>query len=131
MEVLAVGMGVFPAGFGPHLIDGAIVAGAKKRAGCGVEHVVAFFVEVEILGDKISRPLAKVGSDPVDVYIPENRAGGLAAIGALQAVDISENGFMECCNGIIQRFGFALAQFLEEFFIDFLLLFCPLAKLGQ
>jgi hypothetical protein len=47
-------MRVFPAGAGPGFVDGAVVVGAKEGTGCYVQDVISFFVQVQVLFDKLA-----------------------------------------------------------------------------
>lgn len=110
----AVGMGIFSAGFGTVLIDGAVVIGAQERTGNALQHLIAFFIGAEILGFKISRFHAEVARQPIDVFIGKEWSCGFAAVGALEAICIGEDLLVCMLHLFIQIAWFLAFQLFDE-----------------
>lgn len=95
MEVFAIGVRVFAAGFGAHFVDGAIIVGTEEGTGGGVEHIIAVFVYVEVALYEFGGAQAEVAGDALNVYVAEDGTGGFAAIGASEAVNFAEDRFVQ------------------------------------
>lgn len=95
LEFPVLGMRKFTAIFRTHRIDGTLVILAKMLArGFGV-HPVAGFILVEILVLVLLVGHAQVLGDALDVGRFEGRRHDLAAMRAIQAVDLLESLLMQ------------------------------------
>lgn len=113
MKLFAVGMRVVSTGFGAHIINGAVVVGAQKRAGRLVEHIIPVFVYMQVLLHQRRRPYAEVAGNAFYVFIPKNRAGGFATIGASKAISLFKNRLVQCFHHLVQLPGRFSAQSFE------------------
>ncbi len=104
VEVLAVGMGVLPAGPRAHLVDGAVIVGSQERAGCYIEHVIPFGIQVQVFVDQFGRTFSQVLGDPVNVNIPEDGAGRFATIGTSEAIYVLESFVVRFLGGLVEVF---------------------------
>jgi len=111
----AVRVGVFPAGFGPNVIDRTVVVRPQEGARQGLQDPVLIFIYPEVLRFKRSRSHAQMFRHALSVAVGPQRARGLAAIGAVEAIDFLKGLVMQVVHHRIQvarRLGFEL---LEKF----------------
>ena len=113
-----IGVGETPAVGRPDVVDAASIVVAEEGAGAALDHVVAFVVEPQVLGDEGALAHAEAFADAFDVGALE--AGGvvLAAGGAAQAVDLRHRRCV-CCG--LSREESPLVGLLQQLFIGFLL----------
>ena len=64
--------------------------------------------------DEVARTHRQVTGEPFDIYIAENGAGRLAAIGALQAIDLREHLIVQLMHGLVEVFGRTSFKALKE-----------------
>lgn len=123
LEFLTVGMGKFAAGFGPYVINHAVIFAIQKRTRNTLQHIIVVFVYAKVLFDKLLWFLPQMFGNPFDIGQRKERPGGLAAIGALQAVGPSEFGIVQFLHHIIQVFGRLLFQLIKILFVFDMLIF--------
>lgn len=98
MHLFAVGMRVFSTGIRPHFIDATSIVVIEERTRRFLKHVVVVFVQAQVSLYQLRRLNPKVLRDAVNVTVFEDRASSLATVGAIQAIQLFENGiviFME------------------------------------
>lgn len=116
-------MGVLSARLRTVVVNKAIVVTIEERAGRRFQYIIAIFVYAQILPNEITGLHAKCFRGTLDVIGIKNRTGGLAAIGALQAIHFLEYLFMHTMEVGIHATDVLLFQRQEEFsvFLFFML----------
>lgn len=110
-------MRIFPAGFWPALVHGAIVIGAQERAWRALEHIVTVFIDPKVLLNKVTRSHPQRLGYTLNIRFVKNGAGGLAAIGARQTVDFAEHLFVNGVKDVVDLPGVFLFQTGEKLFV--------------
>lgn len=117
------------ASLGPHLVNHTGVFVVKESARHGLQHIILFFVDAQVLVDKLLRLLSQVFGNPFNVGRGKKRPGRLAAIGAVQAVCFFKLGLMQFLHHIIDVFGRLLFELIEVLFVLDMLIFGQLGQL--
>ena len=97
-----VGVGVFAAGLGPVFVDAAGVVRLQKRTGKLPKHPVAVFVEAQVARLQFGRLHAEPLGHTFLVALGPKRAGGLAAVRAVQAVGARKNSVVQLVDYLVE-----------------------------
>jgi len=97
------------------LVDVAIIVVAQERTRGRFENKVAIFIDPEVLFLKISRSHTQPLCESFDVSLIKDRAGGLATVGALEAISFGEDVIVQSMEGIIHLTGIHFFETREEF----------------
>ena len=84
-------MGVFAAGLGPTIINGAGIISLEKGARQLLEYPIAVFIQLQVGRLKISSFEPEVLGHAFLIAFRPKRAGCFAAVGAIQAVGFGKN----------------------------------------
>ena len=123
MEVLSVGMGKFPASFGPYLVDQAAVIRGQKGTWELLQHIIPVLIYSEIPVDKLLWSESLVPGDPIEIPAGKEGACRFTTIGTLQAIGAAEFLVMQILHLKIKVFGRLLFQPGEKFLIFLMLIF--------
>ena len=111
----AVRMRVFPAGFGPNVINRTVVVRPQEGAWQGLQDPVLVFIYPEVLRFKRCRLHAQMLGDTLSVAVRPKRARRLAAVGAVEAIDFLKGLVVQVVHHRIQVAGRLGLELLEEF----------------
>ena len=100
---------------GPRLVHRTEVVGTEEGARRGVHRVLPVFLVLhEVALDEVARLEAEVAGEARDVVLPHPGAGGLAAVGTSEAVDVLKRFVVEVVEGAVEVLGFLALQLLEQ-----------------
>lgn len=122
VDLFAVGMRIFPAGFRAYVVDEAFIVAGQEMTRQALQDFIIVFICTQEFRFKVGRLQAQVSGDALNVFFGEERTSGFATVGALQAVDFCKNLFMRFFGYVIQVFGRFLPQAIQKFPVVFVFL---------
>lgn len=108
-------MRILATGLRPAVVNTAMIIAVEKRTWRGLQDVVAILVNLQVFFNEIPRLHPQGSGQPLDVGLVKYRTGRLAAIGALQAVDFFEHGFVHFVKKVIHASRIFLLKTRQEF----------------
>lgn len=107
-------MRVLTAGLRAVFVDLAVVVRIQERARCQLQDVVFVLVDSQVLFNKFTRFLPECFGSPLNIRLIKNRAGGLAAVGAGEAVNFFKDLTVNFVKGLVHHAGVFLLKTEKE-----------------